>query len=52
LPPEAYKNLEHLAEPGFRGSTPNEITRHPILRELDNLARVDSFSGRFDQGSK
>lgn len=48
LPPEAYKHLEALADFGFHGSTPNEVARYFILRELDDLARTDLFSGRFD----
>lgn len=38
LPPDAHACLERLAEMGY-GSTPTDVARYLILREIDDLKR-------------
>jgi hypothetical protein len=40
LPDDAYRCLEILAKMNRFGSNPNEVARHLILREIDDLTRA------------
>ena len=39
LPPDAYACLERLVDLGY-GSTPTDVARYLILREIDDLKRT------------
>lgn len=43
LPADAYACLERLANLGRYGSTPAEVARYLILRELDDLTRAKAI---------